>query len=79
MSKPFLIRAVLCLPVGALLMIGLVKTNASPQDGNRIEDPSFESAQPRDQFGRVFPRWGGFKYEGDCEFQVGAVARRAAS
>ena len=29
---------------------------------------------PADQFGHVFPKWGGWKYEGDCEFRVGRVA-----
>ena len=35
---------------------------------NLIDDPSFEIPKERDQFGLVFAKWGGWKYEGDCEF-----------
>ncbi|HHN46907.1 MAG TPA: hypothetical protein ENN09_05645, partial [Planctomycetes bacterium] len=42
---------------------------------NLIADPSFEETKQRDQFGLVFAKWGGWKYEGDCDFQVGRVAR----
>ena len=42
---------------------------------NLIADPSFELTKPRDQFGRVFARWEGWRYEGDCSFEVGEVAR----
>src|SRR5271157_6029436 len=45
------------------------------QAGNLLEDPSFEIPQERNQFGLVFARWGGWKYEGDCEFRVGQIAR----
>ena len=41
--------------------------------GNLLADPSFEVTKERDQFGLVFARWGGWKYEGDCEFRVGQV------
>ncbi|MGC8639566.1 MAG: hypothetical protein ACP5XB_06770, partial [Isosphaeraceae bacterium] len=44
-------------------------------DGNLLADPSFEITKSKDQFGLVFARWGGWKYEGDCEFRVGDVAR----
>jgi hypothetical protein len=44
------------------------------QPANLLADPSFESTKDRDQFGLVFSRWGGWKYEGDCEFRVGSVA-----
>ena len=43
--------------------------------GNLLADPSFEITKDKDQFGFVFARWGGWKYEGDCEFRVGQVAR----
>ena len=43
-------------------------------DGNLLDDPSFEITKSKDQFGLVFARWGGWKYEGDCEFRVGEVA-----
>ena len=42
---------------------------------NLIRNPSFEQTKPADQFGFVFPDWGGWKYEGECEFRVGRVAR----
>ncbi|MBM4093865.1 MAG: hypothetical protein FJ276_31335, partial [Planctomycetes bacterium] len=45
------------------------------QDLNLLEDPSFEIPKERDQFGLVFAKWGGWKYEGDCSFSVGQVAR----
>jgi hypothetical protein len=41
---------------------------------NLVSDPSFEASGPRDQFGRVFPKWGGWNYEGACSFEVGMVA-----
>ena len=41
---------------------------------NLIADPSFEITKNRDQFGLVFAKWGGWKYEGDCDFGVGEVA-----
>ena len=41
---------------------------------NLIDDPSFEIPKERDQFGLVFAKWGGWKYEGDCSFAVGQVA-----
>ena len=41
--------------------------------GNLLADPSFEQTKERDQFGLVFAKWGGWKYEGDCEFRVGQV------
>jgi hypothetical protein len=42
---------------------------------NLLQDPSFEVTKSKDQFGLVFARWGGWKYEGDCDFRVGEVAR----
>ena len=41
---------------------------------NLIANPSFEATQAKDQFGHVFPIWGGWKYEGDCSFRVGLVS-----
>jgi len=38
---------------------------------NLIADPSFEMVKNRDQSGQVFAKWGGWKYEGDCSFDVG--------
>ena len=42
--------------------------------GDLLEDPSFELTKDKDQFGLVFAKWGGWNYEGDCEFRVGQVA-----
>ncbi len=44
------------------------------EGGNLLADSSFEITKSKDQFGLVFARWGGWKYEGDCEFRVGDVA-----
>jgi hypothetical protein len=41
---------------------------------NLLEDPSFEVTKNRDQFGFVFAKWGGWKFEGDCNFEVGEIA-----
>ncbi len=48
---------------------------ARADETNLVADPSFEIPRERDQFGHVFARWGGWKYEGDCEFRVGDIAR----
>jgi len=45
------------------------------EEKNLVDDPSFEIPKERDQFGLVFAKWGGWKYEGDCEFRVGQIAR----
>ncbi len=42
--------------------------------GGLVADPSFEMVKDKDQFGFVFQKWGGWIYEGDCEFRVGRVA-----
>ena len=39
----------------------------------------FELTKEKDQFGLVFAKWGGWKYEGECEFRVGQVLPRALS
>ncbi len=41
--------------------------------GNLIEDPSFEVTQAAGQFGNVFSKWAGWKWEGDCEFGGGVI------
>ena len=42
--------------------------------GNLLKDPSFEVPKERDQFRLVFALWGGWIYEGDCDFHVGQIA-----
>ncbi len=54
-----------------ITMFGLGVTYAGE---NLIEDPSFEMPKEADQFGLVFEKWGGWKYEGDCKFAVGGVS-----
>lgn len=54
-----------------LASIGLVEARAA---GNLLADPSFERTKDRDRFGLVFEKWGGWIYEGDCEFRIGRVA-----
>ena len=53
------------------LGLGLVRERA---DGNLVEDPSFEITKEKDKFGLLFAKWGGWKFEGDCDFRVGQVA-----
>jgi hypothetical protein len=58
-----------------LLFVLLAAVAAATAVGqNLIDDPSFEIPKERDKFGLVFAKWGGWKYEGDCEFAVGKVA-----
>ncbi|MEI6169122.1 MAG: hypothetical protein WCS52_18225 [bacterium] len=55
-------------------LIGLAGALTVQAGVNLINDPSFEEPQARNQFGHVFKKWGGWKYEGDCSFEVGQVA-----
>ncbi len=59
-----------------LSVIGLLRPAAAvaAEAGNLLTDGSFEEPIQRNQFGHVFKHWGGWKYEGDCEFRVGDVA-----
>ncbi len=43
---------------------------------NLVPDPSFEQPKPKDRWGHVFARWGGWVYEGECEFRVSDLAHR---
>ena len=65
-SKPLLLL------VATIVLIAGVPGRA---ERNLLADPSFEVTKNPDQFGLVFARWGGWKYEGDCDFRVGEVAR----
>jgi hypothetical protein len=60
---PFACLIVMCVP------------SATDCAANLIDDPSFEITKDRDRFGRVFAKWEGWKYEGDCNFEVGLVPR----
>jgi hypothetical protein len=48
-----------------LLAAGIVQAGE-----NLLPDPSFEQPKPKDRWGLVFARWGGWMYEGQCEFRV---------
>ncbi|MBE3134172.1 MAG: zinc ribbon domain-containing protein, partial [Acidobacteria bacterium] len=60
---------------GLAALVAVVLAAVAPAAGNLVQDPSFEVPKERDQFGLVFAKWGGWKYEGDCDFAVGRVAR----
>ncbi|MBM4040083.1 MAG: hypothetical protein FJ290_16385, partial [Planctomycetes bacterium] len=45
------------------------------EEKNLIDDPSFELTKEKDRWGFVFQKWAGWKYEGECEFRVGTIAR----
>ena len=67
MRKSFLV-----LTLSALFFIPAVSYAA---EDNLIDDPSFEEPKDRDQFGFVWAKWRGWKYEGECDFRVGTIAR----
>lgn len=56
----------LCLPLFTL---------PAPAGDKWVLDPSFEEPKEKDKFGKVFKHWGGWIYEGECEFRVSNVAR----
>ncbi len=59
-----------------LLLLALHLTVAATADAgeNLVRDPSFEEPREKDRFGRVFAKWAGWIYEGECEFRVADVA-----
>ncbi|MGA2033717.1 MAG: hypothetical protein ABSG68_15800 [Thermoguttaceae bacterium] len=64
--------------IGIVIVCSTLALGAGPlcgaQEENLLANPSFEITKDKDQFGLVFPNWGGWKYEGDCDFRVGQVA-----
>ena len=58
----------------ALFAAALLLSLAARAGENLLDDPSFEQPKDRDQFGLVFAKWSGWKYEGDCAFEVGRIA-----
>jgi hypothetical protein len=58
----------------ALVLLIPLAVVAAQEPRNLVADPSFELIKDEDQFGFVFQKWGGWIYEGDCEFRVGKVA-----
>jgi hypothetical protein len=71
MIRPAMVAASL----GVLMLAAVLAMYVSPQNGaNLAADPSFELTKNRDAAGRVFAKWEGTKYEGECSFEVGMVA-----
>ena len=62
-----------------VVLVATIPLEAARAAENLVEDPSFEMPKERDRFGLVFAKWGGWKYEGDCDFAVGRVARTGKS
>ena len=60
----------LVFPVVLLSVFGPFEISCA---SNLIADPSFEMVKTRDSSGMVFAKWAGWKYEGDCSFEVGEV------
>ena len=58
----------------AVVLLSLAPLNAQ----NLLPDPSIEAIQPPNQFGVPFAQWSGWKFEGDCKFDVGRVVHDGA-
>jgi hypothetical protein len=69
--RPRLFR--LLIPFVLLELIVIVWAGGDAK--NLVPDPSFEEPMAKDRWGHVFARWGGWIYEGDCEFRVSELAR----
>ena len=67
-------RKFLCIALSWMALGLTAGLNCSAEEKNLLENPSFEITKDKDQFGWVFPKWGGWKYEGDCDFRVGQIA-----
>ena len=59
----------------ATALVASCDFDSASEPGQLLTHPSFEITKEKDQFGLVFARWGGWKYEGDCEFRLGQVSR----
>ncbi len=58
------------------MLFGLAPAKLAAQPGpNLLPDPSIEEAQPKNQFGVPYAQWGGWIFEGACEFRNGKLAR----
>lgn len=60
--------------VGVAVLVAVIWAGAAQAAENLLADPSFEMPKERDRFGLVFAKWGGWKYEGECDFAVGRAA-----
>ena len=70
----FRLRQISIIAISTLLAAFAAASSFAAAPENLVVDGSFEQTMPPDQFGHVFKQWGGWKYEGDCEFRVGQVA-----
>ena len=62
-------------PVVALACLAaLAVWSAGYAAANLVPDPSFEQPKEKDRWGMVFDKWGGWMYEGECEFRVSDIA-----
>ncbi len=52
----------------------MLSAGAALAGENLLPDPSFEEPKPKDRWGLVFAKWGGWMYEGQCEFRVSDIA-----
>ena len=66
--------AIIAMSLGLLLLAGMVAYVSPADERNLVADPSFEITQNRDNGGHVFAKWGGYRFEGECSFEVGMVA-----
>jgi hypothetical protein len=67
----------LAVPIACAILLWIPL--ASPRGPNLIANPSFEIAQPRDLFGRVFAGWEGWRRGGDCSVEAAPEAHRGAT
>jgi hypothetical protein len=56
------------------LAVVLLAAAGAARGENLVPDPSFEEPKPKDRHGLVFAKWGGWLYEGTCEFRVSDLA-----
>ncbi|HEY3323041.1 MAG TPA: glycoside hydrolase domain-containing protein [Planctomycetota bacterium] len=62
-----------CLPFIVNVLLILPATLFGGEGENLLQNPSFEETITKNQFGWPFAKWGGWKYEGDCDFRVGNI------
>jgi hypothetical protein len=58
----------------SFMLLALVPSGSARAEKNLVADPSFEEPKEKDRWGHVFAKWGGWIYEGECEFRVSNVA-----
>jgi hypothetical protein len=53
----------------------LAAAGAARAGENLLPDPSFEQTKTKDRWGHVFEKWGGWVFDGTCEFRASDLAR----